>query len=67
MKRDSLSKLDLAESYYRGGFEEGYQQALANVKAVLAAAEAHVSELERWALADPSVEADPPSLSLAAT
>jgi len=65
-RRGTLSKLDAMELSYRGGYELGFEAALSSVKAVLEAAEAHVQELEAWALSDPSLEADPPALSLGA-
>ena len=63
-RRGTLSKLDLAEAYYRGGYEAGFSEALAAVKTVLTAADAHVRELEKWALDDPAIVRDPPALAL---
>jgi len=63
-RTDTLSKLDLAETYYRGGYEQGFGAALEAVKTVLTAADAHVRELEKWALDDPAIERDPPGLAL---
>jgi len=65
-RRGTLSKLDAMELSYRGGYELGFEAALSSVKTALEAAEAHVSELEAWALSDPSIERDPPGLTLEA-
>ena len=62
-KRDQLSKLDAMECFYRGGFEMGYQQALADVRAVLQPVQDHVHELSVWALGDPTIQRDPPVLT----
>ena len=62
-KRDQLSKLDAMECFYRGGFEMGYQQALADVRAVLQPVQEHVGELAEWALDDPTIQRDPPVLT----
>ena len=63
-KRGELSKLNLAEHYYRGGVQVGYEQALRDIGAALELAGAHVSELEKWATSDPALERDPPALAL---
>ena len=62
-KRDELSKLSLAEIYYRGGYQVGFSEALASVREVLEAAETHAQELEAWVLDDPEVEREPPALA----
>lgn len=64
--RGELSKVDAMELSYRGGFELGYEQALTDIRAMLRTPEAHIQELERWALSDPTIERDPPGLSLGA-
>jgi len=64
MKRDNLSKFDYGEGQFRGGYQLGFEAAIANVKAVLELADRHVSELEAWAVGDPKDEADPPALAL---
>jgi len=58
-----LDKLSLAEHYYRGGYEQGYEAAASDIRAMLAETEAHVRALEKWALSDPAIEADPPILN----
>ena len=64
-RRGELSKLDLAETYYRGGVSLGYELALASVKRFgLIASERKLAELEEWAESDPSIERDPPGLAL---
>ena len=63
-RRGEMSKLDLAEAYYRGGYEQGFGAALEAVKKVLTVADAHVQELEKWAESDPAIERDPPGLAL---
>ena len=62
--RGELSKLALAEIYYRGGYQIGFSEALASVRAALELAGKHVQELEKWATSDPALERDPPALSL---
>jgi len=65
-KRGELSKFDYGECQFRGGYEIGYEQALADIGAALQLAGKHVQELEAWAGDDPAIELDPPVLTLEA-
>ena len=64
-KRGEISRAELAECSFRGGFELGYQRAVEDLRRLLATAEGHIRVLEKWALGDPTVQIEPPELGAA--
>ena len=62
--RGDVSKFELAECYFRGGYELGYERALADIQTALSPVQAHVQDLTEWAGGDPTIEREPPALAL---